>query len=98
MLAIVGEEWLRSSMTSYTADATLSELIKEAAASGDPLEIMAEGERSSIVVASIANGSKRGSLDQTDIARSRACIRRAAGSWQGLIDAEEFKAYIGISG
>lgn len=81
-------------MKSYIADAELSELVKEAAASGDPLEIVVDGERFSVTVVRKSNGSKRGPLDEDKVARSRAGLYRSAGSWKGLVDAEEFKAYI----
>lgn len=81
-------------MQSYTADAELSGLVKEAAASGDPLEIVVDGERFSVLIIRKTNGRRRGPLDAEEIARSRADLYRSAGSWKGLIDAEEFKAYI----
>jgi hypothetical protein len=81
-------------MKSYSADADLSDLIKAAAKTGDAVEVLVDGERFVVTVAPLSGGSRREPLSEEEAARSLAGIRRAAGSWRGLVDAEEFKAYI----
>jgi hypothetical protein len=81
-------------MKTYTADAELSELVKEAAASGYPLEIVVDGERFAALIVRSSNSQERKPLTNEAAARSLAGIRRAAGSWRDLVDAEELKADI----
>lgn len=82
-------------------DSVLSSLLEDAAATGEPLLLDAGtavyvvgvsaagedgGERESDVV------NRRPSAEQ--VQRSIEGIRKAAGSWKGLVDADAFKEYI----
>ena len=74
----------------YTADAELEALIESSVATGNELWIIAGGKRYRISITS----ADRTRPDAETVKRSIEGIRAAAGGWRGLVDAEEFKAYI----
>jgi hypothetical protein len=81
-------------------DSELSLVLKDAATTGEEI-VVDTGEARYVVGVSVGSRSDVAGTDAArpkprpeQVARSIEGIEKAAGSWQGLIDAEAFKAYI----
>jgi hypothetical protein len=76
-----------------TPDSEIGRLIKEAAASQQSIRVDT-GEAIYHVAADAEQSARLPVPTDEEVAASIAGITQSAGTWKGLLDAEEFKAYI----
>ena len=74
-------------------DSELGGALRNAARSGDVVTVEAGDEVYQLAVREERGGSPS-SAESDAVARSIEGIKRAAGGWKGLVDAETFKSYV----
>lgn len=76
-----------------SADSELGVLIRRSMTSGEPIRIETAGRVYNVSIKEDTGVTKQRPTPE-QVARARASILAAAGSWKGNVDAEEFKKYI----
>jgi hypothetical protein len=76
------------------AESELARALRRASTSGESLEVRAGRNSYGLDVKARGQATTRNTPSPEQVAISRAAIEAAAGSWKGIVDVEELKAYI----